>query len=230
MAQGIRWRRALIFSFIFHMFFLGSAGFLTARALHAPAIIESYIELDLANEPLATPSVAPSATQAPPNPVTQPVPPSPTIRQPAPVVAAADHVPTEAAIPSAADDSATDNVPAAPAISSNTGGSSGKGSGGGGSSGKRGGVAPPSILSEVDVTYPAAARQAGVEGTVFLKVQVLANGRPGTISVSQSSGHDILDDAAIASVRQWRFVPAKDLDSGRAIACYITRPLSFRLK
>jgi protein TonB len=37
---------------------------------------------------------------------------------------------------------------------------------------------------------------------------VLASGRVGTASVVDSSGHEVLDDAALEAVRAWLFVPA----------------------
>ena len=63
-----------------------------------------------------------------------------------------------------------------------------------------------------------------------MRIEILANGRSGSIAVFRSSGHEILDDAAITTVEKWRFVPAKDRNSGQAIACYTTIPISFRLK
>ncbi|AXF26070.1 energy transducer TonB [Burkholderia pyrrocinia] len=57
--------------------------------------------------------------------------------------------------------------------------------------------------------YPDLAQQRGWEGTTFLNVHVLANGRPDQVLLSATSGHDALDDAAVAAVRDWRFVPAK---------------------
>jgi protein TonB len=40
-------------------------------------------------------------------------------------------------------------------------------------------------------------------------VQVLANGHVGAIEVKQSSGKTILDDAALAAVKNWVFTPSK---------------------
>ncbi|KUY85839.1 hypothetical protein WS50_00025 [Burkholderia territorii] len=57
--------------------------------------------------------------------------------------------------------------------------------------------------------YPDIAQRRGWEGTTFLNVHVLANGRADQVLLSASSGHDALDDAAVAAVTDWRFVPAK---------------------
>ncbi len=57
--------------------------------------------------------------------------------------------------------------------------------------------------------YPAVAQRRGLEGTVVLRVKVLANGYPDDVQVSKSSGHTILDEAAIKAVLSWTFDPAK---------------------
>jgi protein TonB len=57
--------------------------------------------------------------------------------------------------------------------------------------------------------YPEMAEEEGWEGRVVLKVHVLANGSPDSVSVQKSSGHDILDQAAVRTVKSsWRFAPA----------------------
>jgi len=100
---------------------------------------------------------------------------------------------------------------------------------GAGKSGKGGGISSPGILSRVEPTYPEQARQTGQQGTVVLKIQILASGRPGQVNVYHSSGSDLLDEAAINAVRQWRFMPATDRDSSQPIVCYTTIPVVFKL-
>jgi protein TonB len=57
--------------------------------------------------------------------------------------------------------------------------------------------------------YPAVAQRRGLEGTVVLRVKVLASGLPDDVQVSKSSGHVVLDEAAIKAVLSWTFDPAK---------------------
>lgn len=57
--------------------------------------------------------------------------------------------------------------------------------------------------------YPLAARRMGWQGRVVLDVEVLADGSPGEVAVQQSSGREILDNAALRAVRGWRFVAAR---------------------
>ena len=76
--------------------------------------------------------------------------------------------------------------------------------------------------------YPLLARRRGVEGKVLLKVQVSAAGLAEQVQVAQSSGHDSLDEAALNTVRTWRFVPAQRGDNPVAAAVLV--PITFKLE
>jgi len=76
--------------------------------------------------------------------------------------------------------------------------------------------------------YPAVARARNWEGVSRLRVYVLPNGSAGQVQLAGSSGHDVLDDAAVAAVRGWRFVPAKRGD--QAIASWVQFPIVWKLK
>lgn len=57
--------------------------------------------------------------------------------------------------------------------------------------------------------YPEIAEEEGWSGRVVLKVHVLANGRADAVSVAKSSGHEVLDQAAVRTVKSsWHFAPA----------------------
>nr|WP_057928148.1 energy transducer TonB [Burkholderia ambifaria] len=75
--------------------------------------------------------------------------------------------------------------------------------------------------------YPDVAQRRGWEGTTFLNVHVLASGRPDQVLLSASSGHDALDDAAVAAVTDWRFVPAKR--GAESIDGWVRVPVVFKL-
>jgi protein TonB len=75
--------------------------------------------------------------------------------------------------------------------------------------------------------YPEIAMERGWEGKVLMKVHVLPNGKPDSITVVKSSGQKMLDDAAVKTVRQWSFVPAKRGDT--PIAGWVTVPINFNL-
>lgn len=75
--------------------------------------------------------------------------------------------------------------------------------------------------------YPSLAQRRGWEGTVLLRIRVLANGKPGDIQIQTSSGRDVLDQAAVKAVQRWSFVPAKRGDVAQE--GWVTVPLDFRL-
>lgn len=74
--------------------------------------------------------------------------------------------------------------------------------------------------------YPPVALRRRWEGTVLLKVHVLANGSAQQIEVIASSGHESLDDAAVQAVTAWRFVPAHR--AGQAIDGWVRVPVVFK--
>ncbi|MDP1997244.1 MAG: energy transducer TonB [Gallionella sp.] len=77
-------------------------------------------------------------------------------------------------------------------------------------------------------SYPMVARRMGWQGRVVLNVEVLASGSPGQVKLYQSSGHDVLDNAAIKAVSGWRFVAARQ--NGLAVAKWFLVPIPFILK
>jgi protein TonB len=53
--------------------------------------------------------------------------------------------------------------------------------------------------------YPRVARRLGLEGEVLLHVLMASNGIPEDVVVVSSSGHRVLDKAAVSAIRSWRF-------------------------
>jgi protein TonB len=92
-------------------------------------------------------------------------------------------------------------------------------------------VIPPrsdaSGLNNPNPTYPAMSRRLAEQGKVLLEVLILANGTVGEIKLKQSSGFKRLDDAALQTVKQWRFQPAKR--GNQAIDYWYIQPISFSL-
>ena len=76
--------------------------------------------------------------------------------------------------------------------------------------------------------YPRLARREEWEGTVILRAQVLPNGKVGTVTVQKSSGHSVLDDAAVSAAKTWSFVPATQ--GGNPVAGAVTFPVQFKLQ
>jgi protein TonB len=87
--------------------------------------------------------------------------------------------------------------------------------------------ATPAYLSNPAPPYPRLAREQGWEGLVLLKVLVRADGAVGDIRVERGSGHRVLDDAALQTVRRWRFLPARV--GPLALSSWVRVPVRFRL-
>lgn len=92
-------------------------------------------------------------------------------------------------------------------------------------------IEPPrynaAYLSNPKPAYPLAARRRGIEGKVLLRVEVSASGEAMQVQLKKSSGHDMLDQAALEAVRGWRFVPAKR--GNTAVVAWVEVPLVFKL-
>lgn len=84
-----------------------------------------------------------------------------------------------------------------------------------------------SYLNNPAPDYPASAKRRRIQGTVRLAVEVTAEGRAAHVRVETGSGFAPLDQAALAAVRQWRFVPAKR--GSQAVAAPVIVPIEFRL-
>lgn len=87
----------------------------------------------------------------------------------------------------------------------------------------------PIAIKKIRAEYPEFAKKSGIEGKVWLEVEVFADGSVGAIEVKQSlmSGPNGLDRAAIKAVEQWEFSPATS--GGKPVACWVTFPVSFSL-
>ncbi len=86
---------------------------------------------------------------------------------------------------------------------------------------------PAYALDNPSINYPVLANIRGVEGRVTVRVEVLADGRPGKMWLKQSSGSGILDQDAQAQLKHWRFVPARK--NGQPVSAWIDVPVLYRL-
>jgi periplasmic protein TonB len=73
---------------------------------------------------------------------------------------------------------------------------------------------PARVTPKIDAShsrepeYPPAARRLGLQGSVILEVLIDVDGRVRESKLVQSSGYDVLDQAALAGVKDnYRFVP-----------------------
>jgi protein TonB len=76
--------------------------------------------------------------------------------------------------------------------------------------------------------YPPLSRRLGEQGKVLLRVHVSTEGLPMAVEIKSSSGSPRLDEAALETVRKWRFIPARQGD--RPLAAWVVVPINFRLE
>lgn len=88
--------------------------------------------------------------------------------------------------------------------------------------------APPRARQTIKPKYPPAAQERGEQGDVVLEFVVTAEGRVGEVTIVRSSGFRELDDAAVATVKKARFVPAKR--NRRAVESTARLKLTYRLR
>jgi protein TonB len=138
---------------------------------------------------------------------------APVVPKPADPVEA-QGIPTPPPTPPAADQGSGSGGGAGTGVGRGVGEGTGPGIGAGTGGGEGGGpfrpgsgIEPPKLLREVKADYPDDARRAGIEGEVVLEIVVRRDGSVGDVRVRRGLDR-LLDQRAIAAVRQWRFAPA----------------------
>jgi periplasmic protein TonB len=87
------------------------------------------------------------------------------------------------------------------------------------------GIRAPQRIVNVTPEYPAIAREAHAEGLVIIEATIDERGNVVRAQVLKS--RPLLDDAALAAVRQWKFTPT--LLNGVAIPIVMTVTVNFSL-
>ncbi len=85
----------------------------------------------------------------------------------------------------------------------------------------------PKAIVMIRPRYPDLARRAGIEGRSVVKALVDVDGSIMDVQILASSGNQMLDEAALAAARQWKFSPAKQRD--RFVRVYVSFPIDFKL-
>ncbi len=97
--------------------------------------------------------------------------------------------------------------------------------------------APPSVQlpsSDADYLqnprppYPPISRRMNEQGKTTVRVLIGADGQPQRAEIAKSSGFGRLDDAALATVMRWRYVPGKR--GGVAEAMWFNVPINWVLE
>jgi Ca-activated chloride channel family protein len=89
------------------------------------------------------------------------------------------------------------------------------------------GVVGPRVLYSPPPAYTQAAMKDRITGEVFMEAVVDETGRVRSARVTKSLRAD-LDDSAVATLKTWRFEPARK--DGQAVAAQLTVTMSFNLK
>lgn len=87
-----------------------------------------------------------------------------------------------------------------------------------------GGLERPVLVRTVNTIVPQDLIDPRLSGTTGLKVLISESGCVEKVTVIKSS-HRLFDDAAIAAVKKWRYLPAKR--NGIAVPVYIAAAVSF---
>ncbi|NOT80077.1 MAG: energy transducer TonB [Bacteriovoracaceae bacterium] len=107
---------------------------------------------------------------------------------------------------------------------SSSGNGIGFGSGSGTGSGEASGISfGDAVTSFKEPAYPRLAIRRGIEGSIKIKISISPAGIPQEIVVLNSSGHDILDNAAIEAAKTWRF-------QAQSLAYTVTKTIDFQIK
>lgn len=103
-------------------------------------------------------------------------------------------------------------------------------SGSSGTSDSRGGTAigegiafGEAIENYKEPLYPKLAIRRGIEGDLEVLINVSSDGVVQSVQLSRSSGHDLLDQAALTAIKEWRFKP-------RNSAYKVTKKVVFKLR
>jgi protein TonB len=86
---------------------------------------------------------------------------------------------------------------------------------------------PPRPASRVAMEYPQRARAKGITGHVLFNLLISVTGEVETAQILESVPTGVFDEAALASIRQWKFEPA--LYKGKSVKVWAKQKISFNL-
>lgn len=84
------------------------------------------------------------------------------------------------------------------------------------------------VIRAMEREYPPLLRDAGIGGTVRVYFFIDENGRVQDYRIDQSSGHQALDEAALAVASVYRFSPALNRD--KRVPVWVSFPITFQVR
>jgi protein TonB len=76
--------------------------------------------------------------------------------------------------------------------------------------------------------YPPLSKRMGEQGRVVIRARIEVNGSASKAEVRTSSGYERLDQAALQTVKRWRYLPGKR--AGVPEAMWFNIPINFVLE
>lgn len=203
------------------------------------------IAASLISEVAPVPAPAPTPPAAPP--VAQhrkaapaPTPPQPAPTQPQPVARPAT-TPAPAALPAATQAEPSPNAPTATLAQPSTAAPASLAVAAGTPQATPASTTPAPAPAKVELPnasasylnnpkppYPALSKRLGEEGKVVVRAWIDTNGRATQAEIKTSSGYDRLDQTALQTVLNWRYIPGQR--AGVPEAMWFNIPLNFVLE
>lgn len=85
----------------------------------------------------------------------------------------------------------------------------------------------PQVIKSVKPNYPEKARKDNLTGTTFVEVEVDTKGKVIVAKVKESSGHALLDEAAVEAAKKFEF--SSGMKDGEAVSTRMVIPFKFSL-
>lgn len=86
---------------------------------------------------------------------------------------------------------------------------------------------PPRVVSRPPLDYPPEARSRGIKGFVVVRLRVGVSGQVDEALIAESEPKGFFDEAALRSVRQWKFEPG--VQKGQTSALWILQRIRFEM-
>lgn len=205
---------------------------LLRRSVEQITPAEMLVEISLA----ATPEVEPPTPQVRPAPATKPMAPV----RPTPSTQATPEVPAPAPVPPRVPDTPPAPLPLAPSAAANSSAPALNTAAPSAASTSAAPIQAPAAakvelpssnadyLNNPKPPYPPLSKRLGEQGQVIVHVLIGADGVAQKAEVQRSSGFDRLDQTAVTTALQWRYVPGKR--AGVAETMWFSVPFNFVLK